>query len=332
MKKMFFTLLFGWLFASPVNAQVDPHFSQYYVYPSWLNPALTGAIDGDYRISGIYRSQWNGIDGFSTSGLSADMITNKNINIGGGVMQQKAGDGGYTYLTANVSLAYTGIRFDAEGYKRLVFGLQGGIVDRRFNRNKFTLGDQWNPITGYNANVPSLDVLTQNASTVFDAGAGLMYYDAAPGKKANVFVGASIAHLTQPDDAFTSGPVKGKLPARYTFHGGVKLSVSETVSIVPNALYLKQGTAEEKMLGAYAQIKGNNFFDFLLGANYRFDDAVAPFAGFYYKNLTLGLSYDVNTSDLGKNINNINSFEISMSYIFRKSKELPGRNFVCPRL
>ncbi len=29
-----------------MQAQVDPHFTQYYVYPSWLNPALTGSFDG----------------------------------------------------------------------------------------------------------------------------------------------------------------------------------------------------------------------------------------------------------------------------------------------
>ena len=56
------------------KAQVDPHFSQYYVYPSWLNPALTGAIDGDYRVSAIYRNQWGNIaNGFSTIGLSGDL-------------------------------------------------------------------------------------------------------------------------------------------------------------------------------------------------------------------------------------------------------------------
>jgi len=39
------------------NAQTDPHFSQYYAYPMWLNPGLTGAIDGDYRVTALYRDQ-----------------------------------------------------------------------------------------------------------------------------------------------------------------------------------------------------------------------------------------------------------------------------------
>src|SRR3954463_15702477 len=97
------TLLLFIAGAQALRAQVDPHFSQYYVYPSWLNPALTGAFDGDYRISGIYRNQWSSItNAFSTIGLSADMVTSKNINVGVSVMRQTAGTGGYSYTNGNV--------------------------------------------------------------------------------------------------------------------------------------------------------------------------------------------------------------------------------------
>src|SRR5436853_7389770 len=90
--------------AGIAKAQVDPHFSQYYVYPAWLNPALTGAFDGDYRITGIYRSQWGNISSpFSTPGLAADFTTNKNSNFGASVLNQTAEDGGYNYFTANAS-------------------------------------------------------------------------------------------------------------------------------------------------------------------------------------------------------------------------------------
>jgi type IX secretion system PorP/SprF family membrane protein len=316
-----------------VKGQVDPHFSQYYVYPSWINPALTGAFDGDFRISGIYRNQWNSIsNAFSTAGISADMVTHKNINIGASFMRQSAGTGGYTYTTGYLSLAYTGIHFDAAGNQRLVFGIQGGLVNRKFDRTKFEMDDQWNSSAGFNPSAVTTDQFGNLSSSVFDAGAGLLYYDADPSKKANIYLGFSGSHLTQPDDPFTSGPIKGKLPIRYTAHGGVKLSVSDVLSITPNVLYLRQGTAEEKMVGAYAQLKATDNVDFLLGANYRFKDAIAPYAGFFYKNLTLGVSYDVNNSDLKKSGTNANSFEISMSYIFRKARKLDDQHFICPRL
>ena len=70
----------------------------------------------------------------------------------------------------------------------------------------------------------------------------------------------------------------------------------------------------------------------MLGANYRFEDAISPFVGFAYKNLVLGASYDINTSDLVKLTNGANSMEISLSFIGRKSAKTPEVEFVCPRL
>ncbi|MBW7952531.1 MAG: PorP/SprF family type IX secretion system membrane protein, partial [Chitinophagaceae bacterium] len=149
------------LSVSKLQAQVDPHFSQYYMYPSWLNPALTGVFDGDYRVTGIYRSQWGNITNpFSTPGVSVDFNGNNTINYGGSVMQQTAGNGGYTYLTAYANIAYTGVRFGVNGNQRVVFGLQAGIVQRRFNPNKMQWGSQWDPTMGYNPNLPA-DILSR---------------------------------------------------------------------------------------------------------------------------------------------------------------------------
>ena len=77
-------------------AQTDPHFTQNYTYPMYVNPAMTGGSDGEYRISSIYRSQWGGIDKpYRTTGLSFDTRTNKNIALGVNLMNQSAGDGGF---------------------------------------------------------------------------------------------------------------------------------------------------------------------------------------------------------------------------------------------
>src|SRR5260221_11779678 len=127
-----------------LTAQVDPHFSQYYVYPSWLNPALTGAFDGEYRVSGIYRNQWGNISSpFSTQGLSGEFNTDKNASLGLSVINQKAGNGGYNYTHTYGNFAYTGVRFGANGHQPVVMGLQLGLIRRSFNPSKLTLGDQW---------------------------------------------------------------------------------------------------------------------------------------------------------------------------------------------
>ena len=313
-----------------VQAQVDPHFSQYYVYPSWLNPALTGAFDGSYRIAGIYRSQWGNVASpFQTTGIAADFTTENNINFGASLLHQKAGDGGYQYTTAYANIAYTGVKFGAGNFQRLTFGFQGGMIERRFDRTKMTLGDQWNPVTG-RADNPTLDLVNKTSASSFDMGAGVLYFDAQPGKKANLYAGFSASHITRPTDEFSAFS-DARLPVRWTAHTGVRLNLSEEISLTPNLLYLRQGTAEEKMIGAYMQIKASSV-DLLAGVNYRFEDAIAPYVGFTYRNMVLGASYDINTSDLGKMVNGSNSFEISLSFFGKKKVKTPEVEFICPAL
>jgi type IX secretion system PorP/SprF family membrane protein len=319
------------IFATKTQAQVDPHFSQTYVYPQSLNPALTGIIDGDYRVAGIYRSQWANIDGgFKTIGLAAEMVTEKNINLGVGLFQQSAGNGGYKYFTPYASVAYTGIKFGKEGNHHISIGINAGVIDRRFDQSKFEMGDKWNPVTG-KPDLPTTDKFDNLSQTAFDMSAGALYFDATPNQKANIFAGFSAGHLTQPKDKFFTNS-DSKVPFKYTIHGGVKVNLSETVSLTPNALYMHQGTAEELMLGAYTQIKAGEGFDFLLGANYRLKDAFAAFTGFYYKQFVLGLSYDINTSDLSKIAGSANAFEISLSFTGKKRPHAVEQPFICPRL
>jgi type IX secretion system PorP/SprF family membrane protein len=315
-----------------VNAQVDPHFSQYYVYPSWLNPALTGVFDGNIRVSGIYRSQWGNVSSpFSTPGLSVDVNTEKNINFGASVLRQQAGNGGYSFTTAYASAAYTGMRFGPGDMQRVVFGIQVGLIQRRFDPNKLTFGDQWNPVTGYNPGAPTGDILTRSSASSFDAGAGVLYYDAQPGKKTNLFAGFSVSHLTRPEDHFRASG-KERVPMRFTGHAGLRININDQFSITPNALYLRQATAEEKMIGAYAQFKAAAGTDLLVGGNYRIGDAFVPYVGFTYGNFVLGASYDINMSDLGRMAGGSNSFEISLTFIGKKSTKTPEAEFICPRL
>ncbi|HEX6427562.1 MAG TPA: PorP/SprF family type IX secretion system membrane protein [Niastella sp.] len=313
-----------------VRAQVDPHFTQYYIHTSWLNPALTGLFDGNYRVAGIYRNQWGNMGSpFSTMGASAETVTDKNINLGLHVINQKAGDGGYSYNTGYGNLNYTGVRFGAQQSQHIAMAIQMGFIQRKFNPSKLVFSDQWNPVTGTMR--PTAETFNKTSSLKFDAGAGILYYDASPGKKANMFAGFSASHITQPENEFSASGTE-KIPVRYTAHAGVRLLVNDMLMLTPNALFLSQGTAQEKMLGLYAQLRAAATTDVMLGMNYRFNDAIAAHAGFTWNNLVFSMSYDINTSDLGKMAGGANSFEISISYTGRKKVKTPEVEFVCPRL
>jgi type IX secretion system PorP/SprF family membrane protein len=317
------------------TAQTDPHFTQNYTYPLYLNPALTGSGNGDYRITAIHRSQWGAVGNpYRTTGISADARTNKNVAVGFNLMDQTAGDGGFNYLNTYASVAYTGVKFGKENYQRMVFAMQAGIINRHFDASKFKWGEQWDPITGYNASNPTTESFAKTSATILDIGAGALYYDATPSKKYNVFAGLSFFHINKPADPIISSQsvALNTIPLRYTVHGGVSINLQDGTSIVPHALYMQQGNAHEFMLGAYVQHDVNEETNIMFGGYYRYKDAVAPFVGVDYKDFTVGLSYDVNRATLGASTKNINSFELSLSYVFRQGSKSIFDFIHCPRL
>ena len=301
-------------------AQTDPHFTQNYTYPMYINPALTGTGDGDYRASAIYRTQWGSISNpYRTMGISFDARTNKNIALGVNLLNQAAGDGGFNYLNAYGSVAYSGVKFGNENDHRIVLAMQAGIINRRVDQSKFKWGEQWNPITGYNASNPTTETFATTSATTLDIGAGALYFDATPDKKTNAFGGFSVFHINRPKDPIisTQSAELNTIPMRYVIHGGLSFNLMERTSIVPHVLYMHQGTASETMIGTYVQVNVNPETDLMVGAYYRVKDAFAPFVGFDWRNFIVGLSYDANTSKLGAMTRNANSFELSLTYVKR---------------
>ena len=332
---IFLTALMMTAIISQSAAQTDPHFTQNYTYPMYINPAMTGGSDGEYRVSAIYRSQWGSVGNpYRTTGLSFDTRTNKNIALGLNLMNQTAGDGGFNYFNAYASAAYTGVKFGKDDNQRMVFAMQAGIINRSVDQSKFKWGEQWNPITGYNAGNATTESFAATSATTLDIGAGALYYDASPDKKANVFGGLSFFHLNRPSDPIISSESVelNTMPLRYTVHGGVSLNFSDVGMIVPHFLYMQQGNARETMLGVYLQRNVNEETDVMFGGYYRHKDALAPFVGVDYRNFLVGLSYDMNTSKLGTMARNINSFELTLSYRKRTGTKSFFDFIHCPRL
>jgi type IX secretion system PorP/SprF family membrane protein len=322
-------------FATRAMAQTDPHFTLNYTYSMYINPALAGSSDGEYRVSAIYRTQWGSISNpYRTIGASFDTRTNKNIALGASLLNQSAGDGGFNYLTAYATVAYTGVKFGKDNNHHIVLAMQGGIINRRVDESKFKWGEQWNPITGYNASNPISETFAATSATTLDMGAGALYFDATPNKRTNAFGGFSVFHINKPKDPIVSAQSTelNTIPVRYVVHGGLSFNLFERTSIVPHILYMHQGTASETMFGTYVQLYVNPETDVMIGGYYRFKDAIAPFVGFDWKNFIVGLSYDANTSKLGAMTRNVNSFELSLSYVKRSGTRSIFDFIRCARL
>ena len=332
MKKIITAIIVLLLFGATarLHAQVDPHFSQYYAYPLWLNPALTGVIDGQTRINGNFKEQWSNLPkGYKTGGISLDTRASDKVGLGFNIINQAAGTAGYNYFAAYGSFGY-GVAISADGTQKLHFGVQAGLINRSFDPSKLQLDNQYTPGGGYDPNLPTFENFSSTSATVFDASAGVFYFDGDPMHTANVFLGASLAHLTSPTDPFaTTGGINSKIPYRFNVHGGVKIKATDDFDITPHAVYISQQKNNIKALGIYSELKLDDENGLILGGMYRLGDAAVANAGYHVKSLVIGMSYDFNVSQLRTATNGMGGFELSISYIFRKHAVNPAE--VCPR-
>jgi type IX secretion system PorP/SprF family membrane protein len=317
--------------AGSLKAQIDPHFSQYYAYPLWLNPALTGVINGEGRINANFKNQYATINNaYRTTALSADFRPTERVGVGLNVLDQAAGTAGYNYFSAYGTFSY-GITVSADGNQRVSFGLQAGVINRSFDPSKIQLGNQFNPATGgFDNTIPGNETFTNTNATVFDAGAGVFYYNGNPSSNANFFGGLSVGHLSRPTDPFAVAGSNAKIPLRYTVNAGVRIRASDNFDIIPHAIYIRQQVAQEKAIGAYTEFKIQDDKGFIMGAMYRFQDAAIANIGYHVNSLILGASYDFNTSSLNRATNTQGGLELSISYVFKKHINEPEP--ICPRL
>ncbi|RYE23015.1 MAG: type IX secretion system membrane protein PorP/SprF [Sphingobacteriales bacterium] len=332
MKKLLITIavLLQLGVAGRLQAQIDPHFSQYYAYPLWLNPALTGVINGDTRVNANFKNQWATLNNaYRTGAISADYRATEKVGLGLTVLNQAAGDVGFNYFAAYGSFGY-GIAISADGNKKLHFGVQAGVINRSFDPSKAQFGSQYDPSVGYNPNLPNFENFDGSNAWVFDSSAGIFYYDGDPSNNANLFGGVSVSHLNRPRDPFATVGSNNKMGLRYNVHAGVRIKAGESLDLIPHAIYIRQNANEIKAIGAYSEIKLVNNNGLILGAMYRVNDAAVANVGYHINSLIIGASYDFNTSGLNQATNNRGGIELSLSYVFRRRIE--GPEPICPRL
>ncbi|MDX2002754.1 MAG: PorP/SprF family type IX secretion system membrane protein [Chitinophagales bacterium] len=329
--------------AGNVKAQ-DVHFSQFYASPLTLNPALTGKVNGNYRIAGIYRSQWGGmLEGrkptYGTPGISFDLpiFVGKRkvdaVGLGASFVNDFTNGGRYNVVKAMLSASY--IKSLGKSSKhQLSIGVQGGIQQSK--TGSFRFEDQF--IGGiYNEGNTSVDAGYNNQSAIVpDFQAGL-FYNGAVSQRVTIYGGFSLFHLFTPSYNITQS-ASGNLPRRYVGHAGLEwdLTKNRKWTLYPGVIYMNQATADELNFGTNigyhfkVDPEGRNTSIFL-GAWYRYQDAVIPMVGFEFKGFRAGFSYDATTSDL-TNGNSQGAYELSLIYVGRFSSITDKKTFLfCPR-
>jgi type IX secretion system PorP/SprF family membrane protein len=293
----------------------DPHFSQYSSTPLILNPANTG-LQNDLRAIINYKNQWSSVaDPYKTSAFSFDMRTSKGgsdnsyLGLGAQVLHDKAGGTNMALTQAAINVSGI-IKIDA--YNKLSTGIMGGFGQRRADYSELRWESQYSN-GAYNDQLSSNEVFESNSFTYFDAGAGIAwtygkdqaYITANNGVKATV--GFSASHFGLPNASFVANTGE-KLKTKFIGHASMELGKENTnLTIMPSIYYVQQGSLREILVGSsfrYLLQEGSHFTGFnksasiTIGAHYRVLDALITSFQIDFSNYTVGVSYDVNISQL----------------------------------
>jgi len=342
----------------------DIHFSQFYMSPLNLNPALTGVMNCNIRLTANYRNQWGSVlkeNAFNTYSVSYDQRIAVGrydyFGVGATFWGDEAGEASFATTTGKLSLSYSkrmgGGRNSAH---YLVFGAEAGLAQRSLDFLALRWGNQIQ--TGL-ANGQTANEFTQNSSgeegnfsddnfLFGDIGAGLLWFSVFD-ENNNFYIGGAFHHLNQANQSFfLANPGTGDstreeefLYSRWTVHAGGEFEINNKIGLVPGIIFMKQGpslqinsgTSLKFRLGSRASRTQQAFH---IGAWVRIanqvesgilSDAAIISTRFDYNQFSLGFSYDINVSALRPASNGNGAFEFSLAYKFCG---LDKRGVYCP--
>lgn len=315
-------------------AAQDIHFSQFFNAPLASGPGNIGVFDGDYRVNGIFRQQWRSVTTpyrtFALGGDAANFQGVHGLGVGVWLFNDRAGDSHLNQFHLSVGASWTE-HFGTSREHAITGGVQVGFTSLTLDNGGLSFDAQYNGFY-YDPNLDSGERFARDGLVHPDVNVGAVYrYH--PTERQLIQVGFSLFNLTTPSIGFLGEPGV-PLDTRSTFNVTTRFPVSEKLDLLPMAQYMKQGKFNEFDLGAnirYLLLQRYGLHRAVLaGFHRRAADAGYLYAGFDYDDWTLGLSYDINSSDLVPASRNRGAIEFTLIRIFKKRPALPARFKACP--
>lgn len=340
MRKLFTLII---LFSSLVAGAQDIHFSQHWAAPIAMNPAYTGKFGGMIRGTFNYRNQWftiptlNASTPYQTIQASVDgqvlptTRTSNRLGVGAMFFNDKAGDGALQTNTGMVSIAYHQA-VSRYGNSHLSLGIQAGVVSKRINFSNLIFENQLNGNFGWNPASPNGEPTAGRSALYADVNIGAMF-SSRPKPRFAFNIGYAMHHVSAPRESFLGQ--NNYLARRHVVNAACEITAgyNDEWTVSPVFLFMMQANATLYHLG--------------LGVNYQtLNENVAIFGGLFYRvkdaailnvgvelyNARVGVSYDINHSDLRGASRAQGALELSLVYVFRKQSDqiLDNVNF-CPK-
>jgi type IX secretion system PorP/SprF family membrane protein len=312
--------------------------------PLTLNPALTGVMNCNTRIVGNYRNQWASVLGknaYNTYSLSYDQKMPVGrydyFGFGGNLWSDVAGSLDFQTLTLKLSGAYSRrVGGDRKKSHYVVVGAEAGASQRSISY----VNAQWpSQVSGgeHDPTIPSGEIDLPDNFLFGDIGLGLLWFSILD-KHTNFYIGGAFNHLNQANLSFYR-PTVEKYYSKTVLHAGGQFPLNGNVSLVPGAVFFKQGPSLEINAGNSFRfnLDGGSDQSFQFGGWIRLArhfekpllvDAFILSTRFDYSNWGIGFSYDINVSSLSQESRGNGGFEFSMIYLVCGPQ---SRGVYCPK-
>jgi len=344
----------------------DIHFTNFRLAPLSVNPSLTGAFRGTYRISGIYRDQWRSVDNsnpYKTPFASAELNIAKGLLldhdwVAGGIsfLRDQSGTLNFRNQMTALNIGYH-MGMDKDYKNVFSVGVTYGSMTRGVDLQGITgdvlantpIGTDGRPVpiftgggaAGETQRTTSFNSLSIGASYKTELEDGTL-----------VRFGVNAAHLLGSDaslfntarrDSTGGGGVinppnnpnekKDPFGPKIIIHGESSFLVNEKVRVNPALLFQTQAGFTELALQSTADYMLSREKELIAigGLGYRFGDAFELMGGVQFKNVKVMLSYDLTTSSFLEAGGG--AFELGVGYvgtIFKNPNVKPV--IFCPRL
>lgn len=325
----------------------DIHFSQFYMSPLNLNPAMTGVMNCNIRLAANYRNQWASVlrdNAYRTYSVSYDQRIPVGrydyFGVGGTFWGDRAGSADFATLTGKLSASYSKqMGGDRTQANYLVAGAEAGIAQRSIGFLNLRWGQQHDGEGGFDPGAPSGEEGFDRDNFIFaDLAAGLLWFMVFD-ENTNFYIGGAFHHLNQSNQSFSSEG-EDLIFSRYTVHAGGEMLISDKVGLVPGVILMSQGPSFQFNGGTSVKFLLNQSqgetSSFQIGGWVRLasnldetilTDAAILSSRFDFNNFSIGFSYDINLSPLRAASNSQGSFEFAMMY---KICGKQNRGVYCP--
>jgi type IX secretion system PorP/SprF family membrane protein len=348
-------------FALNLSGQ-DTHFSNYHFTPLTVNPALTGAFKGTFRVGGIYKDNYTfsqGANGYHTINVFGDSPIMKGfrsrdwIGIGletnqfsfSGSANDAEGNGekhSLNWTNFKISGSYH-FSLDKKQNKVITLGVQMNTSSLNFNqellqsgintRFQYAMGGMDPDMTKYLQAITETTTRgTQARASFRDFVAGLLYVGKT--KNAVLRAGFAMEGIARPRYGVRNSGSYTK-PIGLHFHAEYDYRLNKTTRIIPAAYYYSLGAANALNVNGRIKYLVNEEKDFTLvgGLGVRNFRQGLLLVGAEFGKYQVGGSFDFDLGDSAIASQGFHGFEVALIYtgiIYKKPKAVPV--ILCPRI